>query len=161
MYMGHITSVGAGHPVSVVKRLCWFVAEERRIGVGGRTGRSTDGVRVAFGVHAAGRGERRETGRGPDDVGGEVGVEGQRGGGDRVVGVETADGEAAAVGVDLGGRGGGAGGVLVSGICVGLGGGDEPELEAGEKAKGRECEGLHLGVWGFWFGGRRKACLET
>lgn len=64
---------------------------------------------VAFGVHAAGGGKGREAGRRPDDVGGKIGVEGQRGGGDRVVGVETADDDTAAVSVDLGGRGGGAG----------------------------------------------------
>lgn len=33
-------------------------------------------------------------------------------------------------------------------LCVRLGGGDIPELEAGEEAEGRECEGLHLSVWG-------------
>lgn len=115
----------------------------------GRTGRSLDRVRVALGVDAAAGGERREAGRGPDDVGGQVGVEGQRGGGVRVVGVEAADGETAAVGVALGGGSSGAGGVLVAclWVGVGLGGGDVPELEAGEEAKGRESEGLHLGVW--------------
>lgn len=41
------------------------------------------------------------------------------------------------------------GGVLVGCLWVGVGGrGDLPELEAGKEAKGRESEGLHLGLWG-------------
>lgn len=38
--------------------------------------------------------------------------------------------------------------MLVACLWLGAGGGDVPELEAGEEAKGRESEGLHLGVWG-------------
>ena len=62
---------------------------------------------IALGVHTAGRGEGGEASCGPVDVGREVGVQGQGGGGQRVVGVEPADGETT-VGLDIGGRGGGA-----------------------------------------------------